>query len=395
MAWSGRTGAAGVAAPAATEAGAAGAAPAMGAAPLIGAAGAAGAAPRALPAAHIPSLDGLRAFSIAVVFLSHAGVSELIPGGFGVTVFFFLSGFLITTLLTREQGRHGSVSLRAFYLRRALRLAPPILVTIAAATLLALAGLVGGDLAPGAYLSQIFFYSNYYGLQDARSSVEGLEILWSLSVEEHFYFLWPLLFIAIARGMIGLRGVGLLLALILAWRAWRVLVLGADEWVTYVSTDTRLDSLLYGCLLALLMWRGQASRLFPDAAWPRFLWLGAAAVVLVATFVIRDPDFRAVLRYSLQGLALTPVFYYAVVRPDIALFRPLNWPLVRRIGVWSFTIYLCHFVILNLLTRNGVGEIGDPLVVLLAAVLSCGFAALVARYAERPLQPLRARLTGH
>lgn len=356
---------------------------------------AAGAPPLAQPAGHIPSLDGLRAFSIAVVFLSHAGVSALIPGGFGVTVFFFLSGFLITTLLVREQGRHGSVSLRAFYLRRALRLGPPILVTLAAATLLALAGLAEGDLAPGTYLSQIFFYYNYHGLHDPRSSVDGLEILWSLSVEEHFYFLWPLLFIAIAKGMVGLRGVAALLALILAWRAVRVLALGADEWVTYVSTDTRLDSLLYGCLLALLMWRGQASRLFPDAAAPRTLWLVASAAVLIATFLIREPTFRAVLRYSLQGLALTPVFYYAVVRPDLPLFRPLNWPLVRRIGVWSFTIYLCHFVILHLLTRNGFGEIGDPLVVLLAAALSCGFAALVARYAERPLQPLRARLTGH
>lgn len=356
----------------------------------------AGARPLALRSAgHIPSLDGLRAVSIVIVFLSHAGVSGLIPGGFGVTVFFFLSGFLITTLLTREQDRHAAVSLRAFYLRRVLRLSPPILITLAAATGLVLVGLAQGEMSIPVYLSQIFFYYNYYSLYNADNSVLGLDILWSLSVEEHFYLIWPVLFIGVAKAWIGLRGVALLLGLILAWRIFRVVGLGDSEWEIYVSTDTRLDSILYGCLLALLIWRGHAARIFPDDAAPRLLWIAGALAVLLASFLIRGEIFRSTLRYSLQGLALAPLFYYAVSRSTDLPFRPLNWGPVRQLGVWSFTIYLCHLVIIEALVRNGVGQPGELRLILLAAGLSCAFAALVDRFAERPLRPLRARLTGH
>src|SRR4051812_20527063 len=99
--------------------------------------------PRGAAGAHaslyIPSLDGLRAISFAVVFLAHAGVPGM-PGGFGVTVFFFLSGYLITTLLRLEVERTGTVSLRRFYLRRALRILPPFYIVLAGATALASAG---------------------------------------------------------------------------------------------------------------------------------------------------------------------------------------------------------------------------------------------------------------
>lgn len=345
---------------------------------------------------YIPSLDGLRAVSITLVLLAHAGVSDLIPGGFGVTVFFFLSGFLITTLMTREQDRHGSVALRAFYLRRVVRLGPPILVTMVAATALALAGLAEGDLSPAAYLSQLFFVYNYYALSDgAASSVAGLEILWSLSVEEHFYLVWPVLFIGIARGWFGLRAVLALLVAILVWRAVRVFAFGHDEWEIYISTDTRFDSLLYGCLLALLVWRGEADRLFPDTPLVRLPLIAAALAVILATFLVRDEVFRSTLRYTLQGIALMPLFHYAVRRPQDLIFQPLNWAPVRMIGVWSYTIYLCHFVIIHALAHTGVARIGDPAMLVLSVALSCAFAAAVHRFAEQPLKPLRSRLTGH
>lgn len=347
-------------------------------------------------ASNIPSLDGIRAVSIIIVFLSHAGVSELIPGGFGVTVFFFLSGFLITTLLTREQDRHGTIALKAFYLRRIVRLAPPILITLAAATALVLAGLAEGDLSVPTFLSQIFFFTNYHMLTpDAGSSVDGLAVLWSLSVEEHFYIIWPILFIAIARGLIGIRGILVLLVAILVWRYVRMAVLGDGEWTIYISTDTRFDSLLYGCLLALMIWRGHAARVFPDELPTRMALIGGALTALMISFLVRDEAFRSIFRYSVQGIALMPLFYYAVFRPGDLPFRPLNWAPLRMVGIWSYTIYLCHYVIIQALAQAGVGQLGDPLFVGLSAALSCGFAALVYRLAEQPLKPLRARLTGH
>ncbi len=344
---------------------------------------------------YIPSLDGIRAVSILIVFAAHAGVSPLIPGGFGVTVFFFLSGYLITTLLCREYDRYGAISLRAFYARRVLRLTPPLLVTLAATAAAAWFGLVDGSFEPDVVASQIFFYFNYYWIYGNHlEGYAGLSILWSLSVEEHFYLIWPLLFIAIARGRIGTHHVLALLALILAWRCVRVLVFGAPEWTIYISTDTRFDSLLYGCLLALMAHNGAAERIFP-AGRARWLLMAAALAVIFATFLVRDETFRSTLRYSLQGIALMPLFHYAVTRPQEPVFRPLNWAPVRRIGVYSYTLYLVHLVVILAMEHVGM-DISNRLVfVPVAAAISLAYAAAVFEFVERPLAPLRKRIKGH
>jgi peptidoglycan/LPS O-acetylase OafA/YrhL len=244
---------------------------------------------------QIPSLDGIRAVSILIVFASHAGVSAAIPGGFGVTVFFFLSGYLITTLLQREHDRTGGVDLGAFYIRRVLRLAPPILLTLAVGALLVWLGVFAGEVEGWTLASQVFFYYNYFTQFGQVHEIAGTGILWSLSVEEHFYLLWPALFLGIARGRLGLRFVLALLVLSLVWRWVRFSLLGHDEWFIYQSSDTRLDSLLYGCLLALMQARGLAGRWFVQSAARYAVMLGALGLILVS-FVVRDPVFRSTLR---------------------------------------------------------------------------------------------------
>jgi peptidoglycan/LPS O-acetylase OafA/YrhL len=219
--------------------------------------------------------------------------------------------------------------------------------------------------------------------------------LWSLAVEEHFYLIWPTLFILLVSRPFEIRYLTVLLVAVLVWRAIRYYWFGSDEWTIYISTDTRLDSLLYGCLLAMMAWRGHADRLFGAALLTRLLWLAAALGVLVVCFVIRDDAFRSIPRYSLQGLALMPIFHYAVTRPNDLWFQPLNWRAVRRIGQWSFTIYLIHFVIIQALVFNGLGELGDLHLVALSAAFSIAFAAATYRWLEKPLHPLRRRLTGH
>ena len=243
--------------------------------------------------AQIPSLDGLRAVSILIVLTSHAGLTYLIPGGFGVTVFFFLSGFLITTLLTREFDRYGQIAFGAFYIRRLLRLGPPLLLTMAAGIALVVAGVVPGDLDPMAIFSQIFFFFNYYFQSEgAGSSAQGLTILWSLSIEEHFYLIWPALFVALAQRWIGAPHLIGLLALCLVWRCIRVFWLGSSEWDVYSSTDTRFDSMLYGCLLALLSWRGEAERLFPASPRAMYSFLALAIGLLLFCLLYRDESSR-------------------------------------------------------------------------------------------------------
>jgi len=341
---------------------------------------------------YIPSLDGIRAVSIALVFVAHVGWGHVVPGGFGVTIFFFLSGYLITTLLFREYETSGRISLNAFYLRRVFRLGPPLLLTMAAASLLVVTGLAEGDLDPATFASQIFFYYNYWSLSDAAgSSVEGLGILWSLAVEEHFYLVWPSIFLLIARKRISSRHVLIGLSVILLWRVVRFYLLGHSAWDVYISTDTRIDSILFGCLLAMIVNSGAASRFFPDGVAARYLVMAVAIIVLLLCFVVREEGFRSTLRYTLQGLALMPLFYYAIFRPEDPLFRWLNGRVIRRIGVYSYTIYLCHFVIIYALERT---ELETAARVILALALSIGWAALVNELVEKPLKPLRTKLHG-
>lgn len=342
-------------------------------------------------AGQIPSLDGLRAISILLVLLSHAGVSAKIPGGFGVTIFFFLSGYLITTLLVREYFRFGTIGMRNFYLRRALRLTPPLLLTLLMAALLALVGAVGGQLELMTLLSQVFFFYNYFALYGG-GSIDGLGILWSLSVEEHFYILWPSMFLLLMRGRIGLVHLTSLIALILAWRAIRFFVMGATENAIYLSTDTRMDSLLFGCLLALL----QLGSLRDLRVSPALMYaiLGGCFAILLLTFTSRDPAFRSTLRYTVQGFALMPIFYFAVTCSQARIFRPLNWAVIRQIGVWSYTIYLSHFVIIKALERGNLAPPNALVFAILVLLLSCIWSALVYNFAEKPLHRLRRTLSG-
>lgn len=348
------------------------------------------------PQSYIPSLDGLRAVSVTLVFLAHAGVSQAIPGGFGVTVFFFLSGYLITTLLIQEYETYGSIAIKEFYLRRLVRLAPPLLVTLAFSTVLVMLGIAVGKLDLGTFLSQIFFYYNYYALAVSggpAASVDGLGILWSLAVEEHFYLIYPWIFVALFTGRSTLTKITIALIITLIWRSIRFLVLEHDAFTIYISTDTRIDSILYGCLLAVMTAQGVAKGIFRDRLLYPFVLGGL--VVLMVTFLLRDDVFRSTIRYSLQGIALMPLFYYAIAHPDKWLFRPLNWKPVRRVGQWSYTLYLAHFVIIKAMIFNGFLTGNVLIFATTAALLSLAYSALVFEFFEKPFKPLRQRLIGH
>ena len=346
---------------------------------------------------YIPSLDGLRAASILIVFVSHAGLGHLVPGGFGVTVFFFISGFLITALLCREFDSFGKIAFRAFYVRRALRLMPPLFIALATAATLVLLGFINVEIDVPTLAAQILFLSNYYQIYGSSQSIPGLGVLWSLAVEEHFYLIWPMVFVLVARKRIGLRFLALAAAAFLAWRIFRYSLLGTSDTAIYYLSDTRLDSLLYGCLLALMMWRGILRK--GDGIAPSFLVRNAlitiSVLAILATFVLRDDTFRSTWRYSIQGLALMPIVFSAVTQPHATLFRPLNWRYVRLIGILSYSIYLVHNVFLQMLFDRLSGGKETVWIAALAAMLSVGYAALVYRYVDLPSVRFRGRITGH
>jgi peptidoglycan/LPS O-acetylase OafA/YrhL len=345
--------------------------------------------------APIPSLDGIRALSFLLVYVAHSGLEYIVPGGLGVTVFFFLSGFLITTLMRQELADTGGVSFRQFYLRRVLRILPPFYTVLVLGTVLSLVGVLGGPVFPGAVAAQVFHYINYWTVWNGYDGqVPGMGVYWSLAVEEHFYLLFPLIFVFLHRALPSPRSRALALwgicLLILAWRCVLVLGLGAHSDRTYLASDTRFDSILFGCALALV---GNPS-VDPERPGDRKLWLGymAPVGVLLMTFtlVYRGAVFRETIRYSLQGLALYPLFITAVRYPDFAPFRLLNNRYLAKIGALSYTLYLVHHVALNGVRRwLPAGAVVQSVV---ALAISLAVAEGVSRWIERPCARLRKRL---
>ena len=255
-------------------------------------------APRPTSSLYIPSLDGIRAGAVLWVFAAHAGLADWgIPGNLGVTIFFFLSGYLITTLLRIELDQTGSVNLGAFYLRRTLRIFPPMYLALTLASVLTALGLLEGSLSPVAVLAQVAHLTNYYIIQDGwwDGRAPGTWVYWSLAVEEHFYLAFPLLYLALRRWLPSRRDqmVALfsLCGVVLAWRVLLVFGLDVTRDRTYIASDTRLDSILFGCILAVYGNPALDSVRGSVRSW--MLWgvpLGVAGLLL--SIGLREPRFQ-------------------------------------------------------------------------------------------------------
>ena len=348
---------------------------------------------------YIPSLDGIRALAALLVFVGHAGLGHVVPGGFGVTVFFFLSGYLITTLLRREHALTGSISLRNFYLRRVYRILPPLYLVLCVLVGLSLAGLVPNHMQLPAVLSQFFHLTNYYlaafGV-DGAPLVQYTVPMWSLAVEEHFYLLFPLALLLLFRENPAPKIAFVLAFVCICVLIWRcVLVFGLDVHTDYIyhATDTRIDSLLFGCVMGLWM----NPMLDREPAVGRAGWLalcGLAAALLLASFVYRSGEFRDTVRYTMQGIALFPLFYCAIRFHDAPLFAWLSfWPL-RALGMLSYAFYLVHEAALDIAGDHlgfPAGSLGRGIAGFAFAVfLSCACYLLV----ERRFAALRRKLHG-
>jgi peptidoglycan/LPS O-acetylase OafA/YrhL len=345
---------------------------------------------------HIPSLDGIRAASFLVVFVAHAGLGDRIPGGFGVTVFFFLSGYLITTLMRMEWEARGTLSLKQFYLRRALRILPPFYLTLGLATAAAGLGLLARGFRPSAVVAQALHAFNYWFiLHPTPGEPPGTSVYWSLAVEEHFYLFFPLAFIGLRRwvGAPGRRAAILYAACaaILLWRLVLVYALHATASRTYMGSDTRVDSILYGCALAVY---GNPVIDGPSRfseRWWKWAILPVSLGVLLFTFVYRGDAFRETARYSLQGVALAPLFITSIRYPTWLPYRALNTRMASFIGVLSYSLYLVHHVILLAVQAHlAVDPVAQAV---LSLALSIGVAWTIYRLVEKPCAALRRRLS--
>ncbi len=297
---------------------------------------------------YVPALDGFRGVAIMVVVVSHYGLGHLIPGGFGVTLFFFISGFLITRLLIAEYEKEQRIDLGRFYLRRILRLYPVLIAMVMLAVTLTMAG--GCDFQVGEVLSTLFYYHNYYELyRDNETTICNriFHITWSLAVEEHFYLFFPLLFMALYRRLNLL--IMVMLAIIVAALTLRIHIIstqGLNDLTIariYNLTDTRLDAIMFGCLISLILhldWAGTYLR------WVSHPVMFAGAVsLLFFTFLYRDIAFRETWRYSLQGIALSGILPAVLcAKPYNSVRHFLSRPGLVIIGKLSYSLYLFHWV---------------------------------------------------
>jgi len=344
---------------------------------------------------YIPGLDGLRAIAVLIVMAAHLGFQHIVPGGFGVTVFFFISGFLITRLLLAESEQSG-IGLKNFYARRFVRLYPALLFmlfgTMAIYGLLNLGGPSGTELS-----AAVFYFTNIYHIFIGSTAETPHAMpwthLWSLAVEEHFYLIFPLFMVMCRQNW--KRAAAILIALLIIVPLWRTFImlgtnLNGTEYY-YMMTDARFDSLAWGCLLSVLLHLKGSLKAFKPLL--GIVPTAIAGAAIIASFIIRDETFRYTVRFSLQGAALFVLvlnFYYLKALEfavTIAEWKWLSW-----IGQLSYALYLWHLPLYHVVHRF---MDRGPFSLLITIIASFAISAISFYIIEKPFVALRKRFGAH
>ncbi|HMJ78549.1 MAG TPA: acyltransferase family protein, partial [Iamia sp.] len=353
--------------------------------------------PRAL--AHVPAIDGVRAVAVIGVVLFHGGVSWA-PGGYlGVDVFFVLSGYLITTLLLRERAGTGAIDLRQFWIRRLRRLLPALLVLLAAVGVAApfLVDPAQRASVRGDGLAALSYVANWRFIVTEQSYFAGvpspLRHLWSLSVEEQWYLVFPVLLMLALRTTRRIRLVlAVLVVATLASVAWMAhLAAGPVELSrAYYGTDARAHSLLVGAILAVV------AVIWPLHRAPRTLAVlgSVGAGVVVAAFALVGETDRWMYRGGFLGLALASAAVVAAValpRGEGPLSAVLGWRPLVAVGKVSYGLYLWHWPVDVVLTPDRTGLDGhaawqEPALFALRTTVAVAATVASYRWIEQPVR---------
>ena len=346
---------------------------------------------RRAPLPYWPGLDGLRGLAVLAVLLFHGGVSWVQGGFLGVSLFFTISGFLITSLLLSEHRANGDIRLSSFWARRARRLLPASLVALVLATLtigivLPVADRSAAAIDVRAALANIanwrFIWADQPYLESGKVP-SPVQHYWSLSIEEQFYLVFPLAAAMVLRWRV--RGIAVLLGLVTLWSVARQVSI-ADPVRIYYGTDTRAAEVAVGGLLACLF---AAGRRRPASDASRAVvgdGLGAVALLVTAALwwgVAQDDAFL----YD-GGLLAVALVSGVLVYGAIEGRRVAGWLAVaplRELGKMSYGVYLFHFPLFLLLTEERIGISGPALLaVRLAATLAVAAASY--RWLELPIR---------
>lgn len=346
---------------------------------------------------YMPGLDGLRAISVLAVIAYHLNLNWA-PGGFlGVGVFFVLSGYLITDQLVAKWQRDRSLDLKNFWLRRARRLLPAmLLMTAVVCAWLALTdpsrlGTLGGDV-----LSAVTYVNNWWLIFHKVSYFESFGPpspfghYWSLAVEEQFYLLWPLL---LAIGMRFVPQRGKLTGLILAGAAVSALLMallyvpGTDPSRVYYGSDTRVFGLLIGAALAVVWPSAKLSESVSRGARAALNIGGAGALAALLCMIWKTQEYDAfVYRGGLVLLSVVSAILVAsLAHPASGVARILAAKPLRWLGVRTYGIYLWHFPVIALTSPAVDTEGVNVWRAVLQVAASIALASLSWKYVEQPI----------
>jgi peptidoglycan/LPS O-acetylase OafA/YrhL len=298
---------------------------------------------------YVPALDGIRAIAIILVFLYHEG--KLRGGWIGVDIFFTLSGYLITLMLVTEYDAQGSILFFRFFFRRACRLLPAVAVLICAA--LAFSFYLNDEFHDTAVdaLAALFYVEDFrYAFSPGQGT--ALVHLWSLSVEEQFYFIWPFLLI-LSLSLFGRkRSLYVVCASIILVITWRFALLSELSpslyYRIYASFDTRIDELLIGSALALSGYRPGKAIVRPV----KLLW---PIVIILFTIILVKLDsvtWEGVSSYPLIGAGTAWLIVVATTEENTVLSKLLTFAPLVALGRISYGVYLWHFLIIHEINRR-------------------------------------------
>ena len=366
--------------------------------------------PSATGKERIASLDGIRAVALLIIMGYHFGVGWLQGGFFSLDIFYVLSGYLITGLLTSEYRKRGGITLSAFWLRRARRLLPALLIVLVAVTLMIRFAEPAGlypDFRLSA-LSALFYFSNWWQIAAsgnyfvATGAVSPLTHTWSLAVEEQFYLIWPLVVLAVmglsrsfARGVRALLVVSVVGAVSSAVEM--ILLYRPDANITrlYFGTDTHAQSILIGaamaCSMTIIQMRDGKEGMAPRATAPSLhailvlVGLAGFAGTLTLTFTLQGTsafDYQG--GFTLSALSAAAIIVAAVCVPGGPIARFLSLSPLVWLGTISYGAYLWHYPVFVYFdsARTGLTDLS-----LLAVRFACTIVLATASYylIERPV----------